>query len=282
MKTIKCMIAAAVIGTALFTGCNKDNSMEETGTGTTANETINNGNTTTITYRLQTIPLRQGSLILWDKGYINAAKDFFNGSHMDGNMVQLDKFQGKGSQTVDLLDNPLLGTVSVPFNMYLGLSLSTQLNAVNGENALFLSGVTNIRNGFSEVITETPVQVIVDEPVLLSSQQMNNVAVRQPADVATMVLDMNLLINGIDPPMLQKAEITNGVIIISRNSNPNLYGLILTNLQQNLLPVQISPQAVPVNQQPGPQIAAPATASLKINTGALQQGPQSTASASLK
>ncbi len=239
MKTIKYMIAAGIISAALITGCNKENSLESGLTGTAA---ATNGSAN-VTYQLRTLLPPAGTLIKWDKGSITSSGLFFYGSHLEGNMVSKETFEGKGSGTWDLFSNPVLGTVNVPFNNYLGVSLAVGLNPLNGTNSLSLSGVFGVppTGNIAVPAQPIPVQVIINEPIVLNTVWTSNVVINQPAYAAAILLDMNGITNGIDAAMLENAQATNGTIFITSNSNQNLYGIIVANLQNNMINVEFSP-----------------------------------------
>src|SRR5580698_4420650 len=99
MKTIKYMIAAALISTALFTGCNKDNNMA----GTAAYETISGQNAANINFRLYPLLPPAGALIKWDKGYISVSTIIFNGVQNNGEMLQQQQFGAEVGKAFDLL-----------------------------------------------------------------------------------------------------------------------------------------------------------------------------------
>ena len=239
MKTIKYMIAAGIISAALITGCNKENSLES---GLTSTAAATNGSAN-VTYQLRTLLPPAGALIKWDKGSITSSALFFYGSHIEGNMVSKETFEGKAPGTWDLFSSPVLGTVNVPFNDYLGVSLAVGLSPMNETNPLFLSGVFGKppTGNIAAPAQPMPVQVVISEPIVLNTVWTSNVVINQPAYTAAILLDMNALTNGIDATMLENAQVTNGTIFITGQSNQNLYGMIVTNLKNNLINVEFSP-----------------------------------------
>jgi len=232
------MIAATIISAALFTGCKKEDSM----TGIAVQE-IGNG-TTNVTYQLQTLVPPAGSLVKWDKGYATASAILFNGTHYNGEMIVREQFAAKDGKTVVLFGTPVLGSVNVPYNAFSSVSATIQLNPLNENNALFLSGVHYIvQTGPSDnpvPINTIPVQVMISDPIMLGSAWIDNVTINQPSYTAILSLDLSQLTNGILPRMLEIATATNGVVIISSTSNQNLYGIIVKNLQSNVMTMQLS------------------------------------------
>jgi hypothetical protein len=91
---------------------------------------------------------------------------------------------------------------------------------------------------------QTPIQLLITQRILLNSQSVYNSTIDQPAYTANLSLDLSQITNGIDPGMLQNAEMINGTIIISNSVNSNLYNIIVNNLQNYQLNAQLTPQVL--------------------------------------
>ena len=244
MKTLKYMIAAALISATFFTGCKKgDNPL-----GTAANEISKEGTivSSNLNYRLGAASQTSNTLIQWNKGYVTASELFFNGLLIDGSVIKPGREMAKSGVTVDLFVPSSLGTVQVPFNVYSGASANVNLNPLNGNSSLWLAGTAAIINTVPDMppVKMRPVQLIIDQPVTLTSEVINNVKISQLNYTVTLTMDLNQLTSGIDAGMLENAMINNGIILISAKDNPNLYGIIFKNLQNNLLKMQLSTQLI--------------------------------------
>ena len=249
MKTMRYMIAATIISAALFTGCKKEDSM----TGIAA-EQIGNG-TAKVTFQLQTLLPPTGSLVKWDKGYITVSDILFNGSHYNGEMLTQQQYETTVGQTLNLLGTSALGIVNVPFNTFSSVSFTGLLNPLNETNSLYLNGTHEIgqtsSSGGNVPVPNTtiPVQVMISDPAILNSVWINGVTINQLNYTATLFFDLSQLTNGITPQMLETAATSHGVVVISSTSNQNLYGIIVSNLKNNLMNVQLLPLSLTINTQ---------------------------------
>lgn len=246
MKTIKYMIIAAMVGTVFFTGCKKDNNM-----GTAAYETTLIGkNVASINYQLRPLlPPAAVNLVKWDKGYFSANAIIFNGILNNGQMLREIQYGTKIGKTFDLFGTTSLGIVKVPDNIFANASFEILISPINQTNSFALSGTFTFMNATQTgpTLQSIPVLVISSDPITLTSVWVRNAIINQPAYSATLLLDMGQLTNGIDATMLENAQITDGTIVISSNSNANLYSIIIGNLKSNMLQVAFSAEPIAVN-----------------------------------
>ena len=272
MKTLKYMIAAAIISTALLAGCNKENSFENSLTGTAAGERTINYGTANVTYQLQVLLPPAGALIKWNAGNITTNELVFNGDINNGEMMTQKQYAADDERILDLFGDPVLGMVNVPYNMFSSGSFTidldpfihtevtqTEINHPGQTNSLFLSGICNIINEKASdrinnmpPIQAIPVVVIIKQRITLNSVWVNDVTINNPRYIANLSLDLGQLTNGIDASMLGNAEITNGAILITNTVNSNLYNIIISNLQNNLLNVEYSEVSLSPVGQPNP------------------------------
>ena len=249
MKTIQHIIAAAAIGAVLLTGCSKNSSPEND--MMTSSATVNT-NPTTVTYNLQTQAGNQ-ALVNWEKGYISVGEIFFNGNRPNDNMIRPEKYTGQIFKTFRIGGTSTLGSVAVAPSMYVGISAGIQLTPNLTNTSLLLAGTMMPGNKF-----QLPVELLVDQALVLNSKWVENTLINQPAYTETILLDLSQMMNGLDETSFQNAQQTNGMIIISGTSNVNLYNIIVSNLQNDLLNMQIAPSQNQVVTNPGNAVAAPA------------------------
>ena len=259
MKTTKYLLTAAVVSAALFTGCSKkDNNYNLAEDRAMPGPPVSN-----VTVVLQNIKQRPGYMLQWNSGTLTTADILFTGEHAYGNMVEMVKYNTKVVKSIDLVTPSVtnLGAIAVPLGNYLSGSFGIDLlgissaNSIKLANALYLEGVyypIPPPGSTATTITDPiPVRVIVNTPVILSSEWLNKLAINRPAYTATMSFNVGHLAAGIDENMLKNAVRTNGTVYITSTSNQNIYKIIVNNLENNLMEVQLSASdmlsAPPVN-----------------------------------
>ena len=251
MKPIKYLIAAALVSSALFTGCTKDASTS----GTAAYDTKTMAPMANITFRVQTIPQRPGYMLQWTEGSMITSEVSFTGSFLNGDPVEQQTYQSKGYKVIDLVTPSIttIGTVSVPYHNYLTAMFAVNLNPINSTTSLVLKGQyyqiqppSGIApNPFKPV----PVIIAISTQATLNGMRLSKLGIDQGNYTVTIDMDVNQLTNGIDDAAMSVAAQTNGTIIISNESNPNLYGVIVKNLESYMMNLQFAVQATgtPVN-----------------------------------
>lgn len=239
MKTIRYMIAAATMSAALFMGCTKENSPERGLSDVAVNaKAINkiDGNAT-IFYQLQTL-LPPSATIKWTSGNITASEDILNISRTEGNVIEKFTLTGDVRRTYDLFSDPVIGSVNVPYYRYTGIATTIELfsRSPNSDISLALNGVFRVNPGDAAI----PVRVNIDQPLALNSIWISNVLVNSPVYTALITLDMSQVTNGITTTMFENAGLTNGTLVISSTSNPDLYAIIVNNFQDMTLNLQLN------------------------------------------
>lgn len=63
-------------------------------------------------------------------------------------------------------------------------------------------------------------------------------------------MDVNQLTLGIDDAALSVAAKTNGAILITNESNPNLYGIVVKNLENYMMNLKLSVNAMSTPANP--------------------------------
>ncbi len=251
MKTVKYILAAAIISTALFTGCKKDSSPENN--LAPANETTS-GPAATMNYQLHLL-LPPGALVVWTAGSMGEQQLNFQGTHVFGNMLAHYKYTSTEMKEQDIFSNPVLGPVSVPYNYYWTASFDIQLNSFGPMNtsrstlssgvndALSLSGTCNVGSS-STTFMFVPVKFTADVPITLQTVWLHSVTINSPNYMVTLTLDMSQITNGITREMMAGAIRTDGTILINSNSNTDLYTIIMNNIQNYMLGEDVSNQSI--------------------------------------
>ena len=135
-----------------------------------------------------------------------------------------------------------MGTVRVPYNNYLRGIFTIGLNPVNSVTSLDLKGQYYQIQPPSHTapFSPVPVEIAISTSVALNSVMLANLPINKGAYTAVISMDVNELTHGIDDAALSIATKTNGAILITNESNPALYGIVVKNLENYMLNVQLS------------------------------------------
>jgi len=240
MKTIKYLIAAAVVSTALFAGCKKG---DTTNTSTGAYDKLM-GPAANITVRVQNIPQRPGYMLQWTSGSMITGNVLFTGSYTGGNAEHQEVYQSNAMAKIDLVTSSVtnLGSVTVPYNKYIRGIFTVGLAPINSVTSLELSGQYYQIQPPSATAPFQPVPVIIaiSTTVAVNSVMLYNLPIDRGLYTATISMDINKLTNGIDDAALSAAAKTNGAILITNESNPALYDIVVKNLENYRMNLQLS------------------------------------------
>jgi hypothetical protein len=225
------VILSAAVALSLLTGsCSKDNGtvnpdMNGTNTGTgTGNEQ------TGMSYQLRAVNTT-GSMnqrttangtIQWTSGYAYPTQIKFEAKQQNSKI----EYKSTNNSRIDLF-SPVatsFGSFMLPAGTYKEIELKVKLDNVGNEPALFLTG-NYMNNG-----VVIPVIFRVDDKLELKTE-LNDVTIDNTSSIAAITnLDLATYTNGITDEMIRNAQLTNGTLIISENSNRNLYNIIMSNL----------------------------------------------------
>ncbi len=253
MKAINYLLAAALGSATLMTGCSKkDNNYM-----VAADNAVPSLPAARIAVSVQTVRQKPGYMPQWNAGTIAIRQIQFDETHLVGDMMQLQEYTDKTITSINILtpSTTMLGIIPVPMGLYQQASLGLALDAVavtssmNLANSLYLNGAfysvpPPAANGSRGSFEPIPIQIIVNEPVVLSSIWMSNFRLSEPNYSAMFFIDVNAITAGLSASMLNNAEQNNGVIYITSNSNRNLYDIILANIQNHQMMLQLSPSQV--------------------------------------
>lgn len=250
MKTINYLLAVALAG-ATLAGCSKRDNNFDVAADNIAPAPAQP--TSRVSFVVKTMAQRPGQFH-WDMGTIAVAKTEFDGIQLHTDVFDVAEYTDKNIAAVDIINPSVtnLGAIAVPFGLYQRVSFGLKLAPVKEirpgmlSSSLFLSGTftpnptdDNVAQPLTKT-TSTPIQVVINDPVLMSGTWLMNVNMQQPAYTATMTIDPANIMAGISETMLNNAIRTNQVIYITSTSNQNLYGMIIKNLENHVMDVQMS------------------------------------------
>lgn len=217
-------IALILGGAALLSSCSKDDAMgngevkyqiKPTGfTGTIASSGINSGLTGII---------GSSNTLNFTSGSINVSEIDFEA---ESETVEIE-YELKKFVNVDLFNlSPILGSVNIPEGTYDEVELKLVLKkSTDNTIPLTLKGTYKDANGLS-----TPVEFYFNEEYEIEVEA-EDVVISSNSDYIGLVnLQLNKLLFNIGSNDLSGATKTNGVIVISSNSNVSLYNKFKANL----------------------------------------------------
>jgi len=256
MKRI--LIIAGIAGATLFSACEKDSDqvVAPAADPTTASKIIIPTGQATIaipygiTYKIMMTQQDANLPVQWTSGNMTTSAILFNAFQVRGNALFKVSYSTNTSQSVNLFSPTVLGGIIIPspgldYDINFGVMLTN--NNDNASNSFVLNGATTVNQ------EKIPVMFIVNQPLQLTGLIANNTFIdARQYYMASLLLNLDVLMNNINGNMLTQAAETNGTIIISANSNQNLYQTMFANLQNNMMQVDF------VNENTA--VVSPATA----------------------
>jgi hypothetical protein len=214
-------LSAAVVGALSLASCSKD------GGGGSDMSTAREAN---MTYQLDVVNTSSSSqqkslangTFHWTSGYANPTLVKFE-AKQDGTKIE---YKSANTAPIDIFAPVAMdfGGFVLPAGTYREIELAMRLNGHSTEPALLLNG-TYTYNG-----VVTPISLVVEDEMWLKSE-MEDVTVGPNSTVATIMdLDLSGFLMGVSDNMLMNAQLTNGTIVISRDSNRDFYNRILSNI----------------------------------------------------
>ncbi len=136
------------------------------------------------------------------------------------------EYEAIGNQKIDLFAPVTsLGNITLPPGQYEEIEVDINFASAGTDTAFVLRG--NFTNSNNVV---TPVLFTITDPLEVETEA-NNVTISGTNDFTAITsFDLSKLTAGISEAMLENATRTNGVIVISKNVNANLYNIFLNNI----------------------------------------------------
>jgi hypothetical protein len=239
MKTQKYLLSISLLALlVLAVACQKD---ERSSVGFTmkaagASE-FSNGNSyeepifTTSVDPSNDIPLR----FTWSEAWIYITRLEFSASLITPSVGEIKQdpdihITWNGNQKVDLLGEPkIFASLEIPDGHYRDIYLSltsSRLNDMIPPNFYFEGTYGPVTNGI-------PIAVSVNQEFTMEMKFENGTINAQSGNFldGQVIVSLDGLFNGITREDLDRAELTNGTLLISATHNPDLYLKILANLQ---------------------------------------------------
>jgi len=175
------------------------------------------------------------SILVWDTARMIVSQVKFEAEMKQANTshdsIEIE-FKWNGPMEINLLDiNVTLGNFTLLPGFYDEIELKVEgLKKDAGNKPVFyLSGVYSKTDG-----TLVPIVFTVNENVVFKTEK-NNVEVTPDISVftSTILLYLDELLLDVQISDLENAALTNGVIVISDNSNSDLYDIIMHNLYKD-------------------------------------------------
>jgi hypothetical protein len=159
----------------------------------------------------------------WTSGYANPTLIQFAAKQQG---TEID-YKSTNTAPIDLFAPNAMdfGGFTLPAGLYKEIELKMRLNGRGSDPALYLEG-DYVYNGVT-----TPIQIRVDDEMWLKTE-VKDVTVDENSTMAALIdLDMANFLDGISDNMIRNAQLTNGILVISRNSNRSLYNAIVNNIK---------------------------------------------------
>ena len=225
MKTLKIFVLMLAAAGFSLSSCQKNDSeiMIESGSKSLGVQlqAVNN----TYSFSIGTKALTTGTL-KWDTCQMYVSRVHLTATKEQGDTLATEfslDLKFKNSKLADLFSaNSLLGDVTLPAGLYDKISIQIQSDKKDAGTApvFYLAGI------YTNALGTTPIAFVVNKDLKFKASAKDSVQLNTAADyTALFQLDLsNAISNGrITEADLDKASLTNGKIIISENSNKEIY-----------------------------------------------------------
>lgn len=216
MKSRLLFMSALALGT-LVSSCNKDKRYD-----------ANNGQTR-LAYQINVENLSSGTQrstagnIVWTSGFANPSKVKFEAKQENSKL----EYEAKHVGQIDLfaIDPVTFGNFTLGAGTYKEIELKLLFQKNGSSPAIQLGGQ------YTNNLMSAPILLIIDGPLEIKTEQKDVVITENTSFLAITTLDLAAYTNGITENMWMNADMTNGVIVISENSNENMYDRIIDNIR---------------------------------------------------
>jgi hypothetical protein len=219
MKLKQVLFATLITTQFLSTSCNKSDSFTNPSPGITYKlGTINA--TSSIAQRLSAT---ESTSIQWTSGFGSATQIKFEATKQN---IEVE-FKNNTNQKINLFSTiaSVIGNVNLPAGTYDEVEFKIVLNKNGNDPALELNG-TYAANGVN-----IPIVFRANELVEIKGEKKNVEVTATTVNTALTTIDLSLLVKGITQKSLTSAQLTNGTLIISADTNKELYNIIIKNLR---------------------------------------------------
>jgi hypothetical protein len=159
--------------------------------------------------------------LVWTSGYANPTQIKFQ-AMMENTKIE---YKSNSYTRIDLFSpSTNFGSLMLPGGMYKKIELKIKLESTPTVPALELRG-TYTDNGIA-----LPVVLLIEDDVEFKVKLKDVYIDETNLFTAVTAMDLSGYTNDFTMAMLQNVQLTNGTLIISKNSNRNLYNIIMQNL----------------------------------------------------
>ena len=238
MKRVSILIPALLIALALgFVSCKKDaNNTSGNSTLGIKIQALNKGYSLPVNNDGTKSASAVMASVLWDTARMTVSSVKYEAelnslvSHHDSIKIS---YEWRGPQDINLFDtNISIGNFILQPGYYDQVEINVQglKHDAGNKPVFYLHGLYTMNDG-----TVLPIMVKVNETVNFKTEQDSvNVSASEISDfTSTIQLQLDKLMADVLPAALDGATVTDGVIIISENSNNELYRIIMRNLGRN-------------------------------------------------
>jgi hypothetical protein len=223
----KIFLSAAIIGAmTLVLSCSKDS-------GTTTPDTSPNTGQANMTYQLKaanttgnTQRTTAGGTIVWNSGFANPTQIKFEAKQQNSkNKIEYKSTNYSGTPIDLFAPVPTdFGGLVLPAGTYKEIELKLRLERVGATPALLLGGI------YTDNMGSIPIQLRVDDDIELKTE-VKDVTLDNSTTVAAITsLDLASYTGMLSESMIRNATLTNGTLVISRDSNRDLYNMIISSI----------------------------------------------------
>ena len=215
----------------VFTACQKDDSKNDgTSEFGVQFEALNPRFALPVQGTLKSAAVETDSIV-WDTAHLLVSTIKFEAELKsqltDEDSIEIE-YKWHGSEWVDLLNNELtLGNFVLSPGTYdeIELKIEGKKEDANGEPVFFLGGTYKNDAG------SWPIEVRVTQDVYFKTEKEDVEVTDEGIDVTSVIqMYLDQLMARVDPADLDNADPTDGVIVISANSNPEIYQVVVSNL----------------------------------------------------
>jgi|ERR1043165_1837138 hypothetical protein len=216
------LFSAALMAATLITGCSKDDKYSTTGGN-------NSNSQPQMAYQVKAVNAfnsmqrtTANGTIVWTSGFANPSVIKFEAKQNNSKL----EYEAKNTGQIDLFafDPMTFGNFTLGPGTYNEIELKIMFKKNGSSPAIQLNGQ------FTNNVMSVPVTLIIDGPLEIKTEQEDVVIDNNTSYIAITDLDLGYFTSDISENMWENADLTNGTLIISENSNENLYNRIVDRI----------------------------------------------------
>ena len=217
------LFSAALTLTTLFSACNKDDKYDTAGNNTSGQ--------TQMAYQVRAVNATANAqqrttangIIVWTGGFANPSVIKFEAKQDNSKL----EYEARNTGQIDLFsfDPVTFGNFTLGPGTYKEIELKILFKKNGSSPAVQLNGQ------FTNDVMSVPVVLIIEGPLEIKTEQKDVVITNNTSYIALTELDLAYFTADITEGMWVNANLTNGTIIISEDSNEHLYDRIIDRIR---------------------------------------------------